>query len=157
MTNQPNATGHTPEPWGETQHPEAFPFRIVPVDCCGNARSDGPIGDVWKDADRQRIVQCVNALAGIPDPAAFVARARGQEAAIAELQEMVNVCEMDRNRALAQAAAAVQAERERCIALIDERIKTAMSVTDLPSLPTAAKVAAALLSVRTRIESGETP
>jgi hypothetical protein len=45
------------------------------------------------------------------------------EAAIAELQEMVNVCEMDRNRALAQAAAAVQAERKRCLAWVDAFIK----------------------------------
>lgn len=46
-------------------------------------------------------------------------------------------------------------ERRRCLAIIDQRIETAMSVADLPSIPTAAKVAAALLNVRTRIESGE--
>ena len=54
-------------------------------------------------------------------------------------------------------AAAVQAERERCLKIIDERIETAMRVSDLPSIPTARRVASALATVRTRIESGETP
>jgi len=86
MTNQTNATGHTGEPW--IRKPVlSLNGRTIELD----------------DIDYARAELCVNALAGIPDPAAFVARARGQEAAIAELQEMVNVCEMDRNRALADA------------------------------------------------------
>jgi hypothetical protein len=88
VNNQPNAaTGHTPEPW--IRKPVlSLNGRTIELD----------------DIDYARAELCVNALAGIPDPAAFVARARGQEAAIAELQEMVNVCEMDRNRALAELA-----------------------------------------------------
>jgi hypothetical protein len=116
MTDQTNATGHTPEPWKENKLEDGVFFILAglygqgegpasaasPCVACVDYHCNG--GNKQAEANAARIVQCVNALAGIPDPAAFVARARGQEAAIAELQEMVNVCEMDRNRARAELA-----------------------------------------------------
>lgn len=64
MTNHPNAApGHTPEPWyaRDTQ-----------------VTGDGILiaGFIGRAANATRIVQCVNALAGIPNPARFVSLVR---------------------------------------------------------------------------------
>jgi hypothetical protein len=88
MTDQTNATAPdwTPEPW-----------YAHGADIRTNADERVNIYD-HDPSNRERIVACVNALAGIPDPAAFVKQAK-------------------------EAAAAVQAERERCLAWVEQLIK----------------------------------
>ena len=73
---------HTKEPWeadgsvvnGLTREPEQH----------WNGRCHR-LGSLYRDADSARAVACVNALAGIPDPAGFVAAAE----ALAEAVRMV--------------------------------------------------------------------
>jgi len=93
--------GHAPEPWQWDDFDAAL-FVKEPYEDgefpkyadCYLSGSDGraiipiridhgdPIWDISRDsifptkADRDRIVACINALAGIPDPAAFVKAAR---------------------------------------------------------------------------------
>lgn len=63
---------HTPEPWGsiDTLDPRTdIPTASSrPTECCGSV--------LLKADDYYRARACVNALAGIPDPAAFVKAAR---------------------------------------------------------------------------------
>jgi len=103
-------SGHTPEPWYWDDFDAAMLGEEYEEGCgfpkyadCYLSGSDGraiipiridhgdPIWDISRDSifptkfDRGRIVACVNALAGIPDPAAFVKAAR--ELADAEEQQ----------------------------------------------------------------------
>jgi hypothetical protein len=72
-------TGHTKEPWlvEMTEAPIGVPFANI------HAHPDGGYEGIAfntlgpAEANARRIVDCVNALANIPDPAAFVAAARG--------------------------------------------------------------------------------
>jgi len=59
-------TNHTPEPWNISDDSELYI-----EDYNGNDIGDVFLSDHPK-ADAERIVACVNALAGVPDPAAFV-------------------------------------------------------------------------------------
>lgn len=63
---------HTPEPWELDTHPRD----VISASGKFIARAQGRFGDDAADANARRIVACVNALAGIPDPAAFVKAAR---------------------------------------------------------------------------------
>jgi hypothetical protein len=72
---------HTPEPWYSGHHAteevqDRHGCLIADFGSVGNAR-----------ADRDRAVQCVNALAGIDDPATELARLRGVEGAARECWE----------------------------------------------------------------------
>jgi hypothetical protein len=67
---------HTPEPWGEYQHarePRSINGWVMAI-----------LRDM-SDADYDHARSCVNALAGIDDPAAFVARAKRIEDAARDL------------------------------------------------------------------------
>jgi len=71
MTNS-----HTPEPWSVWRlAPDSDPEErsIIVAGPDGEAEVTGV---VYSDADARRIVECVNALAGIDDPAKFVADAK---------------------------------------------------------------------------------
>jgi hypothetical protein len=74
MTNQTNATAHTGEPW----------YAHGP-DIRTNADERVNIYD-HDPSNRERIVACINALAGIPDPAAFVKQAKELQAENAALR-----------------------------------------------------------------------
>jgi hypothetical protein len=108
MTDQ-NVTGHTGEPWYAHG-----PDIRTSADERVNIYDHDP-------SNRERIVACINALAGVPDPAAFVKQAK-------------------------EAAAAFKAERERCIAIFEQERKKQQGL-----------VRVALLIIRQRIQSGETP
>ena len=69
---------HTQEPWETSKHgtPDAFPqFGIY----SGNRNDHATIKGDNASADADRIVACVNACAGIEDPAAELARLRRVE------------------------------------------------------------------------------
>lgn len=89
-------TGHTKEPWvvhleKRAIVPIADAGKIIPI-ASGTPSLDAahtialfrdPDATMSEDetyANAFRLCECVNALAGIPDPAAFVAAARGMEA-----------------------------------------------------------------------------
>ena len=70
---------HTKEPW-------AFvPWHIEEGPSAVRAPEGWLICTTSSDANARRIVACVNALAGIPDPAAFVQAARGMREALESL------------------------------------------------------------------------
>lgn len=72
---------HTPEPWVYDEDRAAVRF-----DGRGNPVEGDRIGCIicepQKRSDGRRIVACVNALAGVADPAAFVKAARELAAAV---------------------------------------------------------------------------
>ena len=67
---------HTPEPWRAEWQPGQTPNHTY-THCvmCG----DDSLCDTLTKADAYRIVACVNALAGVADPAAQVAKWRAME------------------------------------------------------------------------------
>lgn len=67
---------HTKEPWHTRGSLAGTDVVHVSTD------KRGRVGCFYDEADASRAVACVNALAGIPDPAAFVARAAKLEAAL---------------------------------------------------------------------------
>jgi hypothetical protein len=71
-------SGHTPEPWGVCGPAQDGSFILTPPDFAERADEEWTTLCAFVDdeADAYRIVACVNALAGIPDPAAFVKAAR---------------------------------------------------------------------------------
>ena len=73
---------HTPEPWRAEWQPGQTPNHTY-THCvmCG----DDSLCDTLTKADAYRIVACVNALAGVADPAAEVAKWRAIEAAASTL------------------------------------------------------------------------
>jgi hypothetical protein len=77
---------HTKETWVTVEcgsylaiYPEA-PGRHAQI--ARTAQHNSPTGLHEREANAARIVSCVNALAGIPDPAAFVQAARGMAEAL---------------------------------------------------------------------------
>lgn len=70
---------HTPEPWRAEWQPGQTPNHTY-THCvmCG----DDSLCDTLTKADAYRIVACVNALAGVADPAAQVARWKAIEAVL---------------------------------------------------------------------------
>ena len=71
---------HTPEPWhydscDDKAHPTVKAGEYFITDCCSCAMPLG-IEEEPMIANAKRIVACVNALAGIEDPAAFVEQAK---------------------------------------------------------------------------------
>jgi hypothetical protein len=60
---------HTPEPW----QPEDLPRKRLGISGDGGG---GHVAEAYSDDDRRRIIACVNACAGIPDPAAALKQAR---------------------------------------------------------------------------------
>ena len=92
---------HTPEPWRAEWQPGQTPNHTY-THCvmCG----DDSLCDTLTKADAYRIVACVNALAGVADPAAQVAKWRAIEAAASTLiQEHTgdekSKCDADMSRA----------------------------------------------------------
>lgn len=82
-------TGHTKEPWEVQPYVEYGAVYIVGSDLGGlvaGAHSwptEIDSGDTARvEANARRIVDCVNALAGIPDPSAYIAAARGMREAL---------------------------------------------------------------------------
>ncbi len=75
---------HTPEPWRAEWQPGQTPNHTY-THCvmCG----DDSLCDTLTKADACRIVSCVNALAGVADPAAQVAKWRVIEAAARRVVE----------------------------------------------------------------------
>ena len=64
---------HTPEPWRAEWQPGQTPKHTY-THCV--MYGDDSLCDTLTKADAYRIVACVNALAGVADPAAFVEEAR---------------------------------------------------------------------------------
>ena len=92
-------SNHTPEPWkalphesvvfimaGEYANGTAAASAATPCVGCCDRYCHGPLHEVQANADR--IVACVNAMAGIPDPAAEMARLRAVEAALTRIASM---------------------------------------------------------------------
>ena len=75
---------HTPEPWRAEWQPGQTPNHTY-THCvmCG----DDSLCDTLTKADAYRIVACVNALAGVADPAAQVAKWRAMEEAARRVVE----------------------------------------------------------------------
>lgn len=94
---------HTKEPWAIHTEQEFSISRATSVYIC-RAEEPWPSGQLARvnvqdgfeerEANARRIVDCVNALAGIPDPAAFVQAARGMREALESIAEYWN---RDRN------------------------------------------------------------
>ena len=81
---------HTQEPWETSKHgtPDAFPqFGIY----SGNRNDHATIKGDNASADADRIVACVNACAGIEDPAAELARLRRVEDAARDAAEAMRM------------------------------------------------------------------
>jgi hypothetical protein len=82
---------HTPEPWEywneRSGEENTFNIQCVRGDIVAICDDHWDRrGDDTNEANAARIVACVNALDGIPDPAAFVERARAVEAERDELR-----------------------------------------------------------------------
>jgi hypothetical protein len=90
---------HTPEPW-RAKHDYEHRFSIETADGI-----DMP-ATAYREANAQRIVACVNSLAGIPDPAAALTQAR--EALEMFLRNYAADCDPD-GEELDQARAALAA------------------------------------------------
>lgn len=81
---------HTPEPWQ---------LKGLQDDCV-ISRDYHPIADFWNTwlvglkeeakANAARVVSCINALAGIPDPAKFVAKAKSDATKVVVLSHEIN-------------------------------------------------------------------
>lgn len=73
---------HTPEPWRAEMNSVYWEFQDtygdLIGDTCASSASEPHHGCslALGEANANRLVACVNALAGVPDPAAFVAAAR---------------------------------------------------------------------------------
>jgi hypothetical protein len=79
----------TPEPW--TMHPRPDRFKIEPdiaVVYAQQSRYDDSQSKA-REANAARIVACVNALAGVADPAAFVAAFEAMSAALRHARPLV--------------------------------------------------------------------
>lgn len=75
---------HSPEPW--RYHPTDLHRESVirARDCRVICRQEKNTIDEQRETDWLRAVACVNAMAGIPDPAAELARLRAENAALLE-------------------------------------------------------------------------
>lgn len=68
--------GHSPTPWSTGLHPDAHDDTGKPVVMPGLFDAHGlRIADYISNEDMYRVAACVNALAGIEDPGAFVQEA----------------------------------------------------------------------------------
>jgi hypothetical protein len=95
-------SNHTPEPWKVLPH-ESVVFIMAggyangttpasaatPCVACCDRYCHGPADEVQANGDR--IVACVNALAGIPNPAAEMARLRAVEESWKELRRACSI------------------------------------------------------------------
>lgn len=105
------STKHTPEPW----HTEGAHIEPAFLDRDGHiARCYADVGSADLDrANAARAVACVNACAGIEDPAAALAAAREELAALATMLESFSASGevyyrgFDRSAAFARAALAL--------------------------------------------------
>lgn len=76
-------TGHMKEPWEingcdwDEETDQAIGCQVTDSEFYFVASCEGGRSSDHDNANARRIVDCVNALAGIPDPAAFVEAARG--------------------------------------------------------------------------------
>ena len=91
-------TGHTKEPWEVQPYVECGAVYIVGSDLGGlvaGAHSwptEIDRGDTARvEANARRIVDCVNAFAGIPDPSAYIAAARGMREALELLSNVARL------------------------------------------------------------------
>lgn len=74
--------GHTPEPWRAEWQPGQTPNHTY-THCV--MYGDDSLCDTLTKADAERIVACVNACAGMADPAAEIQRLRAIEKAVRKL------------------------------------------------------------------------
>ena len=83
---------HAPEPWRISEHPDGTGERLV-VDANGEIvlTESEWVSPEEDAANHARIVECVNAMAGIQDPKAFVAR--HEQADHAQWLSRVEPCE----------------------------------------------------------------
>lgn len=80
--------GHTKEPWAleMTEAPVGVPFAAIIAYPDGQYEGIAYITLGEAEANARRIVDCVNALASIPDPAAYVAAFDGMVEALDDVQ-----------------------------------------------------------------------
>lgn len=82
MSEQKQKQKHTPEPWRINKHSETsveIADGRTTATCGGYSNNTNPNVHLENAANAARIVSCINALAGIENPAAFVARAADLE------------------------------------------------------------------------------
>jgi hypothetical protein len=85
------STKHTPEPW-QAHAFEVYDQRNLIIADCGYSEHEFTVEGCKANADR--IVACVNAMSGIPDPAAFMEKLRGSNMVFfeaVELEEKLNL------------------------------------------------------------------
>jgi len=78
---------HTAEPWKRTAYKNENQIGYVSVI---SGADDSGVAEIDGEANARRIVACVNALAGLADPAAELARLRRCEAALQGIADLCN-------------------------------------------------------------------